>query len=83
MPEMTQVVCNSAPGVHLHSWWMVGFLTLIPLIPGLIIVLGQNMMLSVVLMKNVFFPTFLRQMPKVIRRQMDPPRLPLPQYDQH
>ena len=53
------------------------------LIPGLILVLGQNLRLSVVLMNNVFFPIFLRHMPKVIRCQMDPPRLPLPQYDRH
>ena len=62
---------------------MEGFLTLILLFLGLILVLGQNLRLSVVLMMNVFFPIFLRQMPKVIRRQMDPPRLPLPQYDRH
>ena len=83
MPEMTQVLCTSAPGVHSHSWWMEGFLTLILLILELILVLGQNLRLSVVLMKNVFFPIFLCQMPKVIRRQMDPPRLPPPQYDRH
>ena len=45
--------------------------------------LGLNLRLSVVLMMNVFFPIFLRQMPKVIRRQMDPPCLPLPQYHRH
>ena len=62
---------------------MEGFLTLILLILRLILVLGQNQRLSVVPMMNLFFPIFLRQMPKVIRRQMDPPRLPVPQYDRH
>ena len=62
---------------------MEGFPTLILLILGLILVLGHNLRLSVVLMMNVFFPIFLRQMLKVIRRQVDPPRLPLPQYDRH
>ena len=44
---------------------------------------GVNLRLSVVLMMNLFFLIFVRQMPKVIQRQMDPPRPPLPQYDLH
>ena len=56
---------------------------MILLMLGLIIVFGQNLTLSILLMMNVLFPIFLRQMPEVIRRQMDPPRLPLPQYDRH
>ena len=80
---MTQVSCDSPPGVRSHSWWMEGFLTLIPRILGLIVVLGPNLRLSVVLMMNVFFLIFFLQMPKMIRRRMDPPRLPLPQYDRH
>ena len=79
----TQVPCHSGPGVRLHSWWMESFLTLILLILVLIPVLGLNLRLSVVLMMNLFFLIFVRQMPKVIQRQMDPPRLPLPQYDLH
>ena len=62
---------------------MEGFLTLILLILGLIRVLGQNLRFSMVLMMNVLLPIFLPQMPKLIRRQLDPPRLPLPQYDRH
>ena len=60
---------------------MEGFLTLILLILGLFLVLGQNLRLGVVLMMNVFFLISLCQMPKVIRGQMDPPCLPLPKYD--
>ena len=82
-PGTTQVPCESAPGVRLHSCWKEGFLTLSLLILRLTLVLGQNLRLRVVLMMNVFFPIFLRQMRKVIRRQLDPPRLPLPQYDRH
>ena len=62
---------------------MQGFLTLIPLILGLILVLGGNLRLSVVLVMNVFFPIFLCQMLKVIRHEMDLPRPPLPQYHRH
>ena len=62
---------------------MESFLILILLILGLILVLGQNLRFSVLLMMNVFFLIFLRPMPKVIRCQMDPPRLPLPQNDRH
>ena len=62
---------------------MEGLLTLILLNLELILVLGRNLRLSVVLMMNVIFPIFLPQMPKVICRQMDRPRLSLPQYDQH
>ena len=58
---------------------MESFLTLILLILVLILVLGQNLRLSVVLMMNLFFLIFVRQIPKVIQRPMDPPRLPLPQ----
>ena len=58
-------------------------MTLILLILALILVLGQNMTLSVVLMMNVFFPIFLRQIRNVIRRHLDPPRHPLLQYDPH
>ena len=83
MPGTTQVPCHSGPGVRLHSWWMESFLTLILLILVLIPVLGLNLRLSVVLMMNLFFLIFVRQIPKVIQRQMDPPRLPLPQYDRH
>ena len=83
MPGTTQVPCHSGPGVRLHSWWMESFLTLILLILVLIPVLGLNLRLSVVLMMNRFFLIFVRQMPKVIQRQMDQPRLPLPQYDLH
>ena len=83
MPGTTQVPCHSGPGVRLHSWWMEGFLTLILLILVLIAVLGLNLRLSVVLMMNLFFLIFVRQMPKVIQRQTDPPRLPLPQNDLH
>ena len=83
MPGTTQVPCHSGPGVRLHSWWMESFLTLILLILVLILVLGLNLRLSVVLMMNLFFLIFVRQIPKVIQRPMDPPRLPLPQYDRH
>ena len=83
MPGTTQVPCHSGPGVRLHSWWMESFLTLILLILVLIPVLGLNLRLSVVLMMNLFFLIFVRQIPKVIQRPMDPPRLPLPQYDGH
>ena len=83
MPGTTQVPCHSGPGIRLHSWWMESFLTLILLILVLIPVLGLNLRLSVVLMMNLFFLIFVRQIPKVIQRQMDPPRLPLPQYDRH
>ena len=83
MPGTTQVPCHSGPGVRLHSWWMESFLTLILLILVQIPVLGQNLRLSVVLMMNLFFPIFVRQIPKVIQRPMDPPRLPLPQYGRH
>ena len=34
-------------------------------------------------MMNLFFLIFVRQIPKVIQRPMDPPRLPLPQYGRH
>ena len=83
MRGTTRVPCHSGPGVRLHSWWMESFLTLILLILVLILVLGLNLRLSVVLMMNLFFLIFVRQIPKVIERQMDPPRLPLPQYDRH
>ena len=56
---------------------------MILVILGLSLVLGQNLRSSVVLMMNVFSPICVRQMRKVIRRQIDPPRLPLPQYDRH
>ena len=74
---------DSAPGVRSHSCWMEGLLTLLLLVLGLILTLGQNLRLSVVPMMNVFFLIFLRQMPKVIRRRLDPRRVPLPQYDPH
>ena len=83
MPGTTQVARDSAPGLCSHSCWMEGFLSLILLGVGLILVFGLNLRLGVVLMMNVFFPIFLIQMPKVIHRQMHPPRLPLPQYDRH
>ena len=83
MPGTTQVSCHSGPGVRLHSWWMESFLTLILLILVQIPVLGLNLRLSVVLMMNLFFLIFVRQIPKVIQRPMDPPRLPLPQYGRH
>ena len=68
MPGTTQVPCHSGPGVRLHSWWMESFLTLILLILVLILVLGLNLRLSVVLMMNLFFLIFVRQIPKVIQR---------------
>ena len=83
MPGTTQVPCHSGPGVRLHSWWMESFLTLILPILVQIPVLGLNLRLSVVLMMNLFFLIFVRQIPKVIQRPMDPPRLPLPQYGRH
>ena len=58
-------------------------MTPILLILVLILVLGLNLRLSVALMMNVFFPIFLRHMPKVIRPQIDSPCLPFRQYDQH
>ena len=78
MPGTTQVPCHSVPGVRLHSWWMESFLTLILLILVQIPVLGLNLRLSVVLMMNLFFLIFVRQIPKVIQCPMDLPRLPLP-----
>ena len=44
---------------------MESFLTLILLILVLILVLGLNLRLSVVLMMNLFFLIFVRQIPKV------------------
>ena len=79
MPGTTQVPCHRGPGVRLHSWWMESFLTLILPILVQIPVLGLNLRLSVVLMMNLFFLIFVRQIPKVIQRPMDPPRLPHPQ----
>ena len=76
MPGTTQVPCHSGPGVRLHSWWMESFLTLILPILVQIPVLGLNLRLSVVLMMNLFFLIFVRQIPKVTQRPMDPPSSP-------
>ena len=62
---------------------MEGLLTLILLILRLILVLGLTVRLSVVLMMNVYFATFVGQMLKVVRCQEDPPRLPLSQQKRH
>ena len=61
------------PGVRSYSWWKEGFLTLILPIVELIVMLGQNLRLSVGLMMNVFFPILTRQMPKVILKRYPEP----------
>ena len=90
LPRKIKLYARDDPGpLRQRSWSLLAFLvdgglmTLILLILELILVLGRNLRLSVVLMMNALLPIFLRQMPKVIRRQIDPPRLCLPQYDRH
>ena len=58
-------------------------MTLILPILRLIPALRVSLRLSMVLTMNVFFLIFLRQRPKMTKRQMGPPRLPLPQYGRH